>query len=366
MSELEGKKILITVGTRPNFIKVTQFKRLAESYPNLDIRIAHTGQHYDKNMSQVFFDQFDCHPDFFLNANNEDAIRQKESIQTNLKTLLSQEFQADLIIVPGDVNSTLYAAEVAQELGIPLAHLEAGLRSFDPAMPEEHNRIETDKIADHLFVTEQSGLDNIESENLTAQVHFVGNTMIDSLCYFESEIDKANVPALDKVEEFGLVTIHRPSNVDTKEQLTKVVEIMRAVSQKMPIVWPLHPRTKKNLEHFELESEIYNNPNIHITEALGYFEFQKLLKSAHYILTDSGGIQEETTFRQIPCITLRNNTERPITTSIGTNTLCELDVNKVIALIDQILDGEYKKGSKPELWDGRATERILAVLNQII
>lgn len=364
------KKILVVVGTRPNFIKVTQFKKVASKYEHFDLRIVHTGQHFDTKMADVFFDQFDLKPDFFLNINaNISPNHQISEIMVKLEKLILNEFSADLIIVVGDVNSTMAAAITANKLGIKLAHLESGLRSDDKTMPEEHNRIVTDALSNYFFITEPSGWNNLKKEGvLEDKLFFVGNTMIDTMVAFSNEIEKNNILDVLKVEadHYVLMTMHRPASVDHEEGLKKLLNLIEYISAKNSIVFPIHPRTLKNIEKFGLKSSFENIKNLIYTEPLDYFSFQKLIKHSHYILTDSGGIQEESTFMQIPCLTLRPNTERPITCSIGSNTLVPFDIEIIVNYIEQIEQKKYKKGQVPDKWDGKSTERVFEKLVQII
>lgn len=362
------KKILIIVGTRPNFIKVTQFKRVAQQYPNLEIKIAHTGQHYDKNMADVFFEQFGLVPDYFMNVPPGSANSQMANIMLKLEELITNTFSPDLMIVPGDVNSTFAAALTANKMGIKLAHLESGLRSFDRTMPEEINRLLTDEITDHFFVTEQSGLDHLSDEKRAGEVHFVGNTMIDTLVGFEDKINASNVLEDLNIgsEPFVLMTIHRPGNVDHIEGIEKLMALIAGLVDRYKVVFPIHPRTINRIEEYGLTEQFNQLEGLINTGPMGYFEFQKLVKNARFILTDSGGIQEESTFRQVNCLTLRPNTERPITTTIGTNTLVKFELDEVNKYIQQIENGTYKTGEVPPLWDGKATDRILEIINQII
>jgi UDP-N-acetylglucosamine 2-epimerase (non-hydrolysing) len=354
-------KIYILIGTRPNFIKVTQFKKEAENnFPNLDISIIHTGQHYDKNMAEVFFDQFDLRPDYFLNTEPASPLTQIANIQLKLENLFEEIGKPNLFIVPGDVNSTLAGAIVANKMEIPLAHLEAGLRSNDRGMPEEHNRLLTDELSDILFVTENSGLENLKKEQKKGSIRFVGNTMIDTLVAFEPEIDQCSILddlSLDE-KKYVVVTVHRPSNVDSKHNLKNLIQIFKEIAKDYKIVFPVHPRTKNNLMKFGLMEE-FKAIDLINPGPVGYFEFQKLIKNCSFVLTDSGGIQEETTFRQVPCITIRDNTERPVTVEEGTNTLSKLEYDSLKILIDQIRNGSYKEGKIPKNWDGKATFRIL-------
>lgn len=362
------KKILIIVGTRPNFIKVTRFKELIRSYPQLQVEIVHTGQHWDRNMSEVFFEEFGLKPDYMLSASAHSVVDQFSSMMSKLSELILEIGKPDLMIVPGDVNSTLASALVANKMGIPLAHLESGLRSFDREMPEEINRLLTDEISDYFFVTEQSGLVHLAEEKKHGEVFFVGNTMIDTLVHFEPQIRKSAIRQQLGIQDkpFILVTLHRPSNVDSPEGQVKIMRLFAELSKKYTIVFPIHPRTRKNFEAADKVAQWLENGNLHLLDPLGYFDFQSLVKHAELILTDSGGIQEESTYRQVPCLTLRENTERPITVDLGTNTLVPFDEALILSLIDQVHEGTYKKGEIPPLWDGKATERILTAISKIL
>ncbi|MFM2225819.1 MAG: hypothetical protein RJA07_2021 [Bacteroidota bacterium] len=359
------KKVLTVVGTRPNFIKITQLKNEVNKLNGaLDLKIVHTGQHTDDKMSTIFFSQFKLDkPDYFLTIDGKSQASQLGQIIIELEKIILN-FKPDLVMVVGDVTSTLAGALAANKCGVKIAHLESGLRSNDRTMPEEINRILTDEITDLYFVTEQSGYDNLLQEGRNQnQVKFVGNTMIDTLVAFSKDIDSAEIlNQLDVLpQSYVLVTMHRPATVDNKEGLEKLREIFERISEKYKIVFPAHPRTKQNIEKFEL-TEKYAKLNITFCEPLDYFSFQKLVAKSKFVLTDSGGIQEETTFLQVPCITLRPNTERPITATLGTNTLCDLNFENIISLINQIENGTYKKGEIPKLWDGKATERVVQEL----
>lgn len=360
-------KLLVVVGTRPNFIKIVQFKHYAALY-NFDLRIVHTGQHYDENLSDVFFQQLGITPDYLLDTRTANPEMQLNIIKARLNHFLNNTYKPDLMLVVGDVTSTRAAAETAQILSIPLAHVESGLRSFDQSMPEEINRIVTDNLSDYFFITEQSGIDNlIEEGKPEKNMFFVGNTMIDALVAFDGKI--AENPILEKLGVdkgfFSLVTIHRPSNVDNKAALEKNIELLFNLSEKYPVVFPIHPRTKSKLDNFKLHEKLNSNKNIILTEPLDYFAFQKLIATCKFIVTDSGGIQEEATFRKKPCITIRPNTERPSTIQLGSNTLVDADINAINQLITQIETHNYKEGSIPPFWDGRATARIFEILNKL-
>lgn len=352
----------ILIGTRPNFIKVTQFKKFAADY-GINIMLIHTGQHSTSEMSDVFFSEFELVPDVFLNISPSSPSSQIAQILLKLEEYYTNNPKPHLFMVPGDVTSTLAGALFANKNNIPLAHLESGLRSFDRSMPEEHNRILTDIMSDFLFVTEQSGLDNLKNEKNKGNIYFVGNTMMDTLIHFEDKIQKSNILNTHRIQKpFGLVTIHRPSNVDSPSSLSKVVHLLCEMASHITVVFPVHPRTKNNLIKYDFFNQLNNHYSIILTEPLGYFDFQKLINESTFVLTDSGGVQEETTFRQIPCLTLRSNTERPITCTLGTNTLVPFDIPVVLDYIRQINSGQYKKGDIPPKWDGMATQRILQII----
>ncbi len=364
-----NNKILIVVGTRPNFIKITQFKNAnkAMGHP-FDIKIVHTGQHYDDKMAAVFFEQFELEPDFFLNIPQGTANLQMAEIMLRLEKVI-QDFQPSMVMAVGDVNSTFAAAFTAHKLNCKVAHIESGLRSFDRGMPEEINRLLTDEITDYYFVTEQSGLDNLEKEGRKKEnIFFVGNTMIDTLVAFDHKIQESNV--LKELElksgEFVLMTMHRPATVDYQEGLNKLIDIIDYITKSHELVFPIHPRTMSRIESFGLSPRIKSNKRLRLTDPLDYFAFQKLTSDCKFVITDSGGIQEETTFRRVPCLTLRPNTERPSTVWIGTNELVPFDITAVQNKINEILNGTYKKGAIPPHWDGHSTERILEVCTRLL
>lgn len=365
---MSKKKLLIVVGTRPNFIKVTQFRKQCELQGGIDLVIVHTGQHYDEKMSGVFFQQFNLLPDIFLNVGQGSPTEQIANIMVGLEAEMMKE-KPDMVMVVGDVNSTMAAAITANKLHIPIAHLESGLRSGDRGMPEEINRIITDRITNCFFITEQSGWDHLIREGQEEEkMHFVGNTMIDTIVAFEEEIEKSNVLEQCSLEKDGfvLMTMHRPATVDHPKELEKLLSLMEMVTQKLNLVFPIHPRTVKNIEKFGLKGRLNDIAGLVMTEPMGYFSFQKLIKYARFILTDSGGIQEESTFRKVPCLTLRPNTERPSTITLGTNELVTFDLGILKEKIDQIHDGGFKQGEVPPKWDGRATERIVGILKDIL
>jgi UDP-N-acetylglucosamine 2-epimerase (non-hydrolysing) len=357
-------KIISVVGTRPNFIKVAPVLRAFKNYPDrVESLLCHTGQHSDYAMSEVFFNDLGMPaPDFFLNVNNGSHAEITGRIMIEFEKILL-ESKPDLVIVVGDVNSTMACALAAVKLNIRIAHVEAGLRSNDRAMPEEINRIVTDSIADYLFITEQSGIDNLLHEGIPAEkIFFTGNAMIDSLVYLTDKILASC--ALDKLklnrDGYILVTFHRPSNVDDKENLAALIRFLNGISGQLPVIFPIHPRTMKNIHAFGLQHMV--NPAVRLIEPMGYLDFQNLVRNARIVVTDSGGIQEETTFLGVQCLTVRKNTERPVTIELGTNQLCGTDMQVITAKVNEILAGNMKKGSIPPLWDGKAAERIAGII----
>ncbi len=366
---MQMKKILIVVGTRPNFIKVTQFKHISKDFKDVEFKIVHTGQHYDNKMSDVFFEQFELYPDFFLNIAPASANIQMAEIMVKLETLFLEDYHPDLVMVVGDVNSTFAAALAANKSGIKIAHLESGLRSFDRSMPEEINRVLTDEITDYFFITEQAGWDNLKAEGkLVSDMYFVGNTMIDTLVAHDQKIQENDILRRLALEEkkYILMTMHRPATVDNMDGLTNLFGLIEFATTNYQLVFPIHPRTLKKIEDLGFKERIENNKNIVITEPLDYLSFQKLISEARFIMTDSGGIQEESTFRKIPCLTLRPNTERPSTITIGTNTLMPFSIMEISRKIKEIESGDYKKGNIPLHWDGKSTERVVKIVRDIL
>ena len=326
--------------------------------------VCHTGQHYDDNMSRVFFDQLELpEPDYYLGIGSGSHAEQTGRVMIEFEKVLLRE-SPDLIIVVGDVNSTIACSLVASKLQVPVAHVEAGLRSFDRTMPEEINRLLTDSIADFLFVTERSGLLNLNKEGIPDnRIFFVGNVMIDSLMYL---LPKSLASTI--LGEIGLhaggyavATFHRPSNVDSKERLEKIIAMLTRLSEDVDVVFPVHPRTRANVDRFGFGNRF--SPRVHLSSPLGYIDFLALVKDAAFVLTDSGGIQEETTYLGVPCITLRNSTERPITVDQGTNHLVGIDLQAAEGVARGVVSGGLRKSSRiPELWDGHAAERIAQIL----
>lgn len=326
-----------------------------------DIRIVHTGQHYDDKMAAVFFEQFSLEPDFFLNIPPASPNTQVAEIMLRLEKVI-EDFRPAMVMAVGDVNSTFAAAFTAYKAGCKVAHIESGLRSFDRSMPEEINRLLTDEITDYYFVTEQSGMDNLLREGRPSEsLLFVGNTMIDTIVGFEEKIQQNTILEQMKLQKgkYVLMTMHRPATVDFKEGLEKLFSIIDFITERDHLVFPIHPRTMNRIEQYGLTHRIRSNEKLLLTEPLDYFAFQKLTADCHFVITDSGGIQEETTFRRVPCLTLRPNTERPSTVTTGTNELLPFDLEIVQSRIEAIINGTFKKGDIPPFWDGHSTERIL-------
>ncbi|HEX8754132.1 MAG TPA: UDP-N-acetylglucosamine 2-epimerase (non-hydrolyzing) [Solirubrobacterales bacterium] len=353
-------RLLYVVGTRPNFVKTAPvIGALRERLPTGRHAIVHTGQHYDRLMSEVFLEELGVPaPDHMLEVGSGSHAVQTARTMERLEPVLLEE-RPDLVIVPGDVNSTLAAALTAVKLGIPVAHVESGLRSFDMTMPEEVNRIVADRFSAHLFLHSAEAIDNLRAEGLPEErMHFVGNTMIDTLVALEGRFREAGAAARLGVEpgSYLLVTLHRPALVDGA-LLPQTVQQLAALAREMPVVFPVHPRTRKMMESVEAE-----HPGLSLIEPLGYLDFLSLLADARAVLTDSGGIQEETTYLGIPCFTLRDNTERPVTVSAGTNTLLGLDPAAIAGIPAALAERGPAAGEPPPLWDGRAAERIADVI----
>lgn len=357
-------RLMAVVGARPNFMKVAPIWRELDKGNLFSRVLVHTGQHYDENMSKVFFEDLSLpEPDVYLGVGSGSHAEQTGRIMIAFEKTLVEK-GADLVMVVGDVNSTMACALVAVKLGVPVAHVEAGLRSFDRTMPEEINRMVTDMVAEILFTTCRDAEKNLVREGVDKdKIHFVGNVMIDSLFYYSSLAEGSRV-LRDlglKEGEYGLVTLHRPSNVDNPPILAGILEALDYLGSMCPLVFPVHPRTFKVIRGV---SHAYHPDHLRIVDPLGYLDFLKLMKHARLVLTDSGGIQEETTVLGIPCLTIRRNTERPITLEQGTNVLVGVEKERIIEEGTTILEGNAKKGRIPELWDGRASERIVEVLQR--
>ena len=350
-------------------MKVAPLHRAFRQFPDVTHMIVHTGQHYDANMSKVFFEELELpEPDVYLGIGSGSHAVQTAKVMVEFEQVLLRE-RPDLVIVVGDVNSTVACSLVAVKLGIRVAHVEAGLRSFDRTMPEEINRIVTDSISDYLFVSEPSGVENLKREGVSdAKVFFVGNVMIDSLVQFREKAAQSTIkPTLGVVaKEYALVTMHRPSNVDSAENLEKLAGLLESLTSLLKIVFPIHPRTKKMMDAEGLLTRLEQNSRIVLCEPLGYLDFLNLMESARVVVTDSGGIQEETTYLGVPCLTMRENTERPVTVTKGTNKILGSDYDAVVNAVAKLNSGGAKDWSTPELWDGHAADRIAARLIELL
>ena len=359
------KRIDLVVGARPNFIKAFPVFDALEKVGSFNLRLINTGQHYDKNMADIFFQQLNIKtPDIDLMVGSGTHANQTAKIMVEIEKVFIDN-RPDLVMVFGDVNSTIATALSAAKLQIPIAHVEAGLRSFDRTMPEEINRVLTDQISELLFITSIDAKDNLLKEGKKEnQVIFVGNTMIDSLVRFEKVFENQTIlEKFDLVSQnYILATIHRPSNVDNPLKLNKLINALNIISESQSIVWPVHPRTKKMIDLYEANL----SANIFITNPIGYLEFMGLQKNAKKIITDSGGVQEESTYFGVPCYTVRDNTERPITISQGTNILAGTDFNKLPDLISKKKINLNKKPQIPHFWDGKSSERILKHLTSYL
>ena len=350
-------------------MKMAPLLRAASQSGRFAATLIHTGQHYDKALSDIFFEQLDIpKPDISLNVGSGSQGEQTARILERIEPVLQQGIDGepfDWLVVVGDVNSTMAAAIAAAKLCIPVAHVEAGLRSFDRTMPEEINRLVTDSISNLLLVSDPAGLDHLRNEGHDEEnIHLVGNLMIDTLLH---SLEKAK--ALSTVDDLGLekqnygvVTLHRPSNVDDAETLAGILKVLNEVSERLPLAFPIHPRTAARIESFGLMPLLSENPNIHVLPPQGYLEFLALTSDSKVIVTDSGGLQEESTALSIPCLTMRKNTERPVTVSEGSSTLVGNDADLLRQQLDCVLSGQYDVGKCPDLWDGKAAERIVDAL----
>jgi UDP-N-acetylglucosamine 2-epimerase (non-hydrolysing) len=363
-------QILCIVGARPNFMKIAPIMRaFAQSSAGLSARLLHTGQHYDAAMKHAFFDQLHIpQPDIDLEVGSGTHAQQTADIMKRFEPVLDDNLPAAVLVV-GDVNSTIACALVAVKKGIPVIHVEAGLRSGDRTMPEEINRILTDQLSELLFTTEESAEENLVSEGIARdRVHFVGNVMIDTLLYNLEHAVPAHTSltnngiATDVEGGYGLLTLHRPSNVDDPVVLERLLRVLGQVSERKPLLFPIHPRTEACIAAAGL-NDLLHDFAIETLPPLGYLEMLGLMRDARVVLTDSGGIQEETTALGVPCITLRDNTERPITVSQGTNTIVGTDESKILACYEDVLSSGGSAGRVPDLWDGKAAQRIVNVIN---
>jgi UDP-N-acetylglucosamine 2-epimerase (non-hydrolysing) len=364
--------LYLVAGARPNFMKIAPIVRALQSSRVFRFKIIHTGQHYDREMNEVFFEELGIpEPDVFMAAGGGSHAQQTAKIMVGFEEICLQE-RPDAVLVVGDVNSTLACSITAKKLNIPVAHVEAGLRSGDLTMPEEINRLVTDSISDWFFVTEPSGVEHLQREGKAeSAIHYVGHVMVDNLFYQVGKlavVDAASIEAdpskksdmrgIRGAERYGVVTLHRPSNVDDCETMTRISKALIEISSTLPLVFPVHPRTRANLERFNIDL----GANITLIGPQAYMAFLRLWKDAVVVLTDSGGLQEETTALGVPCITIRENTERPVTVSEGTNVLAGTDPTVIVEEVRKVLRGEGKQGRVPDLWDGQAAYRIVALL----
>jgi UDP-N-acetylglucosamine 2-epimerase (non-hydrolysing) len=366
--------IYLVAGARPNFMKIAPIVRAlqaqAESEARLSYKIIHTGQHYDREMNDVFFEELGIpQPDVFMAAGGGSHAQQTAKIMVGFEELCANERPAAVLVV-GDVNSTLACSIVAKKLNIPVAHVEAGLRSGDMTMPEEINRLVTDSISDWFFVTEPAALEHLRREGKPdSAVHYVGHVMVDNVLYQADKLAHADTSGFetsafkqaraDAGQRYGVVTLHRPSNVDDADTFTRIAGALKEIAAELPLIFPVHPRTRANIEKFGIDL----GPNISLAGPQAYMAFLNLWKDAAVVLTDSGGLQEETTALGVPCVTIRENTERPVTVDEGSNVLAGTDPAAIVLEARKILRGEGKQGRRPHLWDGKAAERIVAVLS---
>jgi UDP-N-acetylglucosamine 2-epimerase (non-hydrolysing) len=366
---LKQKKIYLVAGARPNFMKIAPIVRALQAHDHMSYSIIHTGQHYDREMNDVFFEELGIpEPDIFMGAGGGTHSQQTAKIMVAFEELCQSD-PPDAVLVVGDVNSTLACAIVAKKLNLVVAHVEAGLRSGDMTMPEEINRLVTDSISDLFFVTEPSGVAHLKREGKRdTAIHHVGHVMVDNLLYQVEKLERTDTTAFDETGfkraimadggQYGVVTLHRPSNVDAPYTMTKICEGLREISTELPLIFPVHPRTRGNLDKFGIDL----GPNIRLVGPQAYMAFLNLWKDATVVLTDSGGLQEETTALGIPCITIRQNTERPITIDEGSNVLVGTDPARIVAEVRKVMRGQGKRGRRPHLWDGKAAERIIGIL----
>ena len=362
-------KIILVVGARPNYMKIAPVYFALKSEQNFHPLIVHTGQHYDNNLSEIFFKELGLpEPDTYLGVGSGTHGEQTSRIMIEFEKVLFEE-KPDLIMVAGDVNSTIACALDAVKLHIPVAHLEAGLRSYDRRMPEEINRVLTDSISDILLTPSLDANENLKKEGVSDEkIFFVGNAMIDSLRKYEKLSEKSDV--LERLNlsqnNYGLITLHRPSNVDNKKSFEKIITAFEEIEKRIPLIFPIHPRSRKQIKQFSLKSRFENMKNFKLIDPVGYLDFLKLEKYAKLVLTDSGGIQEETTVFGVPCLTIRENTERPITIKQGTNQLVGNDTQKIIKAVESILGGYYKERTIPKFWDGKTALRVVEVLKNFV
>ncbi|MGZ5201216.1 MAG: non-hydrolyzing UDP-N-acetylglucosamine 2-epimerase [Telluria sp.] len=365
--------VYLVAGARPNFMKIAPIVRALQAQDALSFKIIHTGQHYDRDMNDVFFEELGIpQPDVFMAAGGGSHAQQTAKIMVGFEELCNAE-RPSAVLVVGDVNSTLACSIVAKKLNIPVAHVEAGLRSGDMAMPEEINRLVTDSISDWFFVTEPSAVHHLRREGKSEEaIHYVGHVMVDNVLYQADKLTRSDTSGFETTEfkaaqtekggRYGVVTLHRPSNVDDAESFTRIAGALKEIAGELPLIFPVHPRTRANIEKFGIDL----GPNITLAGPQAYMAFLNLWKDAAVVLTDSGGLQEETTALGVPCITIRENTERPVTVEEGSNVLAGTDPKAIIEEARRVLRGEGKQGRRPHLWDGKAAERIVSILAEEI
>jgi UDP-N-acetylglucosamine 2-epimerase (non-hydrolysing) len=363
--------IYLVAGARPNFMKIAPIVRALQAQQALSFKIIHTGQHYDRDMNEVFFEELGIpQPDLFMAAGGGSHAQQTGKIMVGFEELCSAERPAAVLVV-GDVNSTLACSIVAKKQGIPVAHVEAGLRSGDMSMPEEINRLVTDSISDWFFVTEPSAVEHLRREGKPdSAIHYVGHVMVDNVLYQADKLGSADTSGFETSafkaarrehgQRYGVVTLHRPSNVDEPDTFARIAGALREIAAELPLIFPVHPRTRANLDKFGIEL----GPNVTLAGPQPYMAFLNLWKDAAVVLTDSGGLQEETTALGVPCVTIRENTERPVTVDEGSNVLAGTDPAKIVGETRKVLRGAGKQGQRPHLWDGKAAERIVAILTR--
>ena len=358
-------KIIAVAGARPNFMKIAPLMDAFKWRSGIETVLVHTGQHYDSRMSDLFFRQLGIpEPDINLAVGSGTHAVQTASVMTSFEPVVV-EHEPDLVLVVGDVNSTIACGLVAVKLGVKLAHVEAGLRSFDRSMPEEINRVLTDSISDLLFCTEQSAVDNLRREGVSCKKLFlVGNVMVDTLLKNRARAEESGI--LDELllapRGYAVLTLHRPSNVDDPAALSRLLDALEVIQDDMPVVFPIHPRTRDNLNSSPLARRVEDMADLRLIEPAGYLDFLKLMASARVVLTDSGGIQEETTILKVPCLTLRENTERPVTVEMGSNQVVGTDPQRILEAYRAAMHGAGRTPTTPPLWDGRAAERIADIL----
>ncbi len=364
------KRFALVAGARPNFMKIAPILRLLDACRGAETTLIHTGQHYDPSLSDVFFSELSIRqPDLFLNVGSSTHAKQTADVMVAVEKVLIEGAAAgkrfDRMIVVGDVNSTMAAAIAAVKLHVPVTHVEAGLRSFDRLMPEEINRLVTDSVSDQLLCSEPAGVENLRREGHDmSHVHLVGNVMIDTLLS-QVELAKSR-DALRRHQltrgNYGVVTLHRPSNVDDPATLNALLKLLGSVSVRLPLVFPVHPRTRARIVEFGLLGMLETSPRLQLLEPLGYLDFLCLTSQAKVIVTDSGGLQEESTALGVPCLTMRDTTERPVTCDEGTGVLIGNSIDRLSEHMEQVLAGKYKVGRCPALWDGKAANRIVDLL----